>query len=102
MSSTLPSGRDGQKQFGRLDVAVHDAERMRFGERLARLDHQVDREAWLELAALGEQLADVLALQELHHHVRLAVFERADVGDPRDVLALEPDRSLSFAGEALF
>jgi hypothetical protein len=88
-----------QEQVGRLDVAVHDAERVRLGERLAGLDHQVDREARLQPALLGDQLADVLALEELHHEVRLAVAEPPDVDDPGDVLALELGGGLSLPDE---
>jgi hypothetical protein len=50
---------------------------------------------------LLQELAEVVALEELHHHVRHTVLERADVGDARDVLALELHRGLRFAKEPI-
>ncbi len=52
-------------------------------------------------AALLEQRAEVVAVEELHHHVRDVVLEPADVGDLRDVLALQLRGGLGLAGEAL-
>jgi hypothetical protein len=47
-------GTPGQEQVARLDVAVHDAERMRLGERLASLEHVVDDLPWRQRAATSE------------------------------------------------
>ena len=79
---------------------MHDAERVRLGERVAGLQHQVDRERAVE-SSLGRSsmLAEIDALEELHDHVRPAVLERADVADPRDVLALELHRCLGLANK---
>ena len=49
---------------------------------------------------LVEQVREVGALEVLHHHVRRAVVERADVEDARHVLALEADRVARLAEEA--
>ena len=43
LMSGVPSGAAGQEEVGRLEVAVHDAERVRLGERLARLEDVGDR-----------------------------------------------------------
>ena len=43
---------------------------------------------------------EIAALEVLHHHVRRAGLERADVDDARDVLALDLRRGARLAGEA--
>src|SRR5262249_19670666 len=42
---------------------------------------------------------EIASLEVLHHQVWSAVRERSDVGDARDVLALDADRCSRFAGE---
>ena len=75
--------------------------RVGFGERVAGLEDEVDRERARELACVLEQAAEVEALEQLHDHVRLAIRKRADVVDARDVLGLEANGGLGFADEAL-
>jgi hypothetical protein len=46
-----------------------------------------------------EEPGEVFAAEQLHHHERLARFERTDVVDADDVVAREGGRSLTFAQE---
>ena len=47
-----------------------------------------------------DHVAEVLALEVLHHHVRAAVLELADVEHARDVLAAQARRGARLALEA--
>ena len=73
----LPVGAPHAEEVRRLEVAVDDAERVRLGDRLAGLEHEVDRLLDGQRAALLEPRGEVPALEVLHHHVRRAVLERA-------------------------
>ena len=53
------------------------------------------------LQALAHGLAEVLALEQLHHHEEGAVGELAEVADLDDVAALEEVGRLRLADEAL-
>ena len=84
-----------------LQIAMDDAERMRLGERFARLDDVVHDVADRQRRLLVDEGAQGRAAQELHHHVRCAVGERTDVDDACDVLAPEAHDGAGFAEEAL-
>ena len=86
-----------EKEVRRLEIAVDDPERVRLGERVARLDHAIDRVRDVELPALLDDGAEIAPCQVLHHHVRRAALERPDVGHAGDVLALDADRRLRLA-----
>ncbi len=79
---------------------MDDAERVRFGDRLARLQHEVHRLVGRKLALLREQRREIAALEVLHDHVRRAALELADVGDAGDVLALDLHGGARLALEA--
>ena len=68
---------------------MDDAARVRLREPFERLEHVVDDEPSRERAASVGDLAEVGALEQLHHDERQAVGARVDVDDARDVLALE-------------
>ena len=59
--------------------------RVRFGERLARLEHVVDGVDHVERAVVLHRLGEVAPLEVLHHDVRRAGVEAAHVGDRRNV-----------------
>ena len=64
---------------------MDDAQRVRLGERLAGLEHVVDgRVDRQRTCRCGALLAEVAALEVLHHHVRRAVVELADVDHARE------------------
>ena len=88
------------EEVRRLDVAMDDAERVRLGDALARLQHQIDDGLRHLRAVVAQDLVEVVALEVLHHHERRAVGHRADVHHARDVLAAQPDRRLRLAQEA--
>ena len=67
--------------FGRLDVAVDQAGRVRLGERAARLAQQVHDAARHDRAVELDQLAEVDAAQQLHRVVEDAVGRAAVVVD---------------------
>ena len=69
----LPSERRTQKRLRRLEVPVNDAERVRLGEGVAGLQHEVDGLLDRQRAPLLEPRGEVAALQVLHHHVGRAV-----------------------------
>jgi hypothetical protein len=90
----------GQEDALWLEVAVHDAGGVRLGDRLARLED-------VEGGLLDRKPASALDLRAeihpggvLHHDVRRAVGELADVVHLRDVLALEVRRRAPLADEA--
>ncbi len=71
---------------------------MRFGDRLARLEDDVDRHRERQRAIVREDLGQVLPLQVFHDHVRPTPGV-ADVEHPDDVLAAEPGRHGALARE---
>ena len=83
-----------------LEVAVHHALRVREGEPVEDLLHH--RELVLERLQLPlrQQLAQVLALEQLHGHVGHAAL-LAEVVDRDDVGVVEPGRGLRLVLEAL-
>ena len=89
------------EQVRRLQIAVHDPERVRLGQRLARLQHEIDGLLERQRATQPHPLGEVVTLEELHHHVRRAGIERTDVDHPRDVLARDLDGRARLAREAL-
>ena len=68
---------------------MHDAGRVRVGDRLARLQHPPDRLGHRQLLAAFDLVRQVPALEELHHHVGRAVLELRHVHHAHDVLALD-------------
>ena len=90
----------GHQQVRRLDVAVDHPARVGLGQRRGGLGDQVDRARWRQRAALGHQLLQRDAVEQLHREVRQAVVGDAVVEDPDGVgvgergggrgLALEP------------
>jgi hypothetical protein len=95
-----PVGAVGEKEIRGLEVAMNDAERVRLGERLARLEHELERLVDGERAALRERVREVEPLEVLHHDVRRTVGQRPHVAHLRDVLALDARCGARFAHEA--
>ena len=83
----------------RLEIAVNDAETVRLGHRLARLQDEFDRLLATERASLLHPFREIFAFQVLHDHVRAAVFERPHVAHPRHVLTLDLRSCARFAFE---
>ena len=81
-----------EKEIRRLQVAMDDSERVSLGDALARLEQVFDRFSDRQRPALGEHLAEIAPLEELHHDEGRALRRLPDVGDSRDVLALDPHR----------
>ena len=90
-----------QKEVRRLQVAVDDAAHVRFRERLARLRDVLDDLRQRHRPARRQLAREIATFEELHHHVRLARRERADVRHTRDVLARKPCERATFAKETL-
>ena len=80
---------------------MDDAERVRLGDRVARLQHAVDRRADGHRSLRFDEVPEVAALEVLHDHVRRARVERPDVEDAGDVVALEPHGGARLAREPL-
>ena len=80
---------------------MNDAEAVDLGERLAGLEDVVDRILDGDLFAGLDHRVEVAAVEILHDHVGGAVGHRSDVGDARDVLALEPRGGARLAKKAL-
>ncbi len=72
---------------------------MRHG--LERLQQAVDRFRNGQRADALDAVLEVLALEQLHHDERPVSFERADIHDANDVLALEPGDGPRLAEEAI-
>ena len=92
-------GPSRDEEVRRLDVSVHDPKRVRFGQGLAGLQHEVDNDADEQLRS-GD-VREIGALQVFEHHVRRTRLEGADVDDARDVFALESNGRLRLPQEAL-
>ena len=80
---------------------MNDPVRVRLGDGLARLEDERRRHLDAQGPARRQDLAEVAALEELHHHVRRARIELSDVEHPRDVLALQLHGRPRLANESL-
>ncbi len=83
-----------------LDVAVHEAFRVRRVERMRHLRHDRERSTGLESAFVAEERTQVRALDEPHHQVQPAV-ELPGVVNRHDVWMLERHRELGLPREPL-
>ena len=94
-------GPRGEEEVRRLEVAVDDAERVRLGDAPRTPGGRSSTaSATASAPALRDEVAEVAALEVLHHHVGRAGLERADVDDAGDVLALELHGRARLAEEA--
>ena len=91
-------GRD--EDVARLDVAVHESGAVRLVERTGDRRADVDRQFGTEPLLRIEQLAQTLAVDELHHD-RLAAFVDDDVVHGDDVGMTEAGDGDRFAPESL-
>jgi hypothetical protein len=91
-------GRD--EDVAGLDVAVDEPGTVGLVEGAGDRGADVDRELGAEALLGVEQLAEALAVDELHHD-GLATFVDADVVHPDDVGVAEPGDGDRFAAEAL-
>ena len=96
VSSTRPS--DVTRMLAGLDVAVHEAGTMGLVERRRHRRPDVDGELGAEPLLPVEQLAQALAVDELHHH-RLAAVVHEHVVDGDDVGMVQPGDGDRFAPE---
>ena len=78
---------------------MHDTERVSLAHAVERLHHVPDRDVRRETALLLEHLCEVLALEELEDHVRVATLF-VDVEDPNDVVVLDVRRGATLVHEA--
>ena len=78
-----------QEDVGRLDVAVHDATRMRIGQRIGDAPHQQRGLGRARPPAALQRLAQVAPAQPLHGDVH-AVRRQAGVVDGDDVGVVQP------------
>ena len=79
---------------------MDDAHRVRLGDALRGLADVVDRHLHRQRVALLELCPEIVADQELHRDVRLAVGEAIDVVDARDVRRPKTGRGLRLLSEA--
>ena len=79
---------------------MHDAQRVRLGDRLARLEDEIHGVARAHGPLLLEERGEIAPFEVLHHEVGGARVERADVVDFHGVLAANLDRRSPFANEA--
>ena len=78
---------------------MNDPERVRRGDRVASLEHVVDRDLHGERSVRFEDGVQVAPFEVLHHDVRGPVLELPRVEDADDVIAPDLDRRLRFADE---
>jgi hypothetical protein len=79
---------------------MDDPEGVRLGDGLAGLEHVPDGFLARQRAARSDEGREIPSLEVLHHDERRAVLERADVEDPRNVLAFELGRCARLARES--
>ena len=89
------------EQVRGLEIAVHDAERVRLGEGEAGVEDGLHGVVGGERPAGLEHALEVLSFEVLHDHEGLAGVERADVEHPGDVLALDDRRRARLTLEPL-
>jgi hypothetical protein len=98
-SSTLTCERPSRRSTrNRFEIAVHDAERVRFGDRGARLRDVVGGDVDRQRTVVGEVAREVHAAQMLHHDVR-TIPMATEVERAGHVLALDARRRLRLAQE---
>ena len=100
LTSGVPSRRLVEKEVRGLQIAMDDAERVRLGERVARLQDVLDRLFRRQRPARRQHAREIGPVQVLHHDVRSARLERADVAHTGDVLAVKPHGGARLAQEA--
>src|SRR6478752_2391590 len=81
--------RDGAEQILGLQIAMHDAERVRFEQAVASLQHVIDGFLHWQRAVFGQHRRQVAAFEPLHHDVRRARVETSDVEHAHDVGAAQ-------------
>jgi hypothetical protein len=88
----------GNEDVRGLDVAMHDAARMRGVESVGNLDADIEELVYRERAA-GDSLAQSLAFEQFHDEKRLAIMF-ADIVDRADSRVIQGRGRASFALEA--
>ena len=90
-------GRSRQEQVLGFDVAVHDATRVRFADRIASLNHPVDRVLERARLSIDQSIRQVFTFEELEDKERRAALQTSDVENATDMRALylEKDAGLS-------
>ena len=87
-----------QEDVGRLDVAMHDATRMRVGQRIGDTAHQQCGLGRARAPSAVQRLAQVAPAQPLHRDVH-AVRRQASVVDGDDVGVVQPGRGARLVQE---
>jgi hypothetical protein len=88
------------EEVGGLEIPMDDAERVSFGDRLARLDHELDGLLDKQRAPGAQPVGEITPVEMLHHEVRRTVVEASNIEHARDVLTLDFDGRPRFAFEA--
>ena len=91
----------GDEEIGGLEVAMDDAETVRLGERVERLEQVAHAKLGRLRAMLLDEPMEVGALEVLHHHVGLARREAPDVQHLHDIGAAELHGRARLSQEAL-
>ena len=87
----------------RLEITMDHAFAVRVADGVGDRDHmRQQRQPVAQRAALGEQLLERAALDELHHVVRIAIRPAAGLVDGDDAGVLEPSRDQRLANEPRF
>ena len=85
---------------GRLDVAMHQAARVRIGQRVAHLAQQVEHAVRRQRTEFAHQRLEVAAGEQLHHVIERAVLRDAEVEDLNRVRRAQGRRRLRLTLEA--
>ena len=89
-----------EEQVPRLQIAMNDPERVRRGNRVARLKHVVDGRLDRQRAFFFEHGVEVAPVEILHDDIRRPRLELPRVEHPNDVIAPNLDRRLRLADES--
>jgi hypothetical protein len=80
----------GDEDVVRLEIAMHDALRVRCTEGGQNFHHEARQRSGCQTTTLGEEIGEHLPIQELHDDVRPAVGQPVQIQDVDD--ALVPDQ----------
>ena len=80
----VPVGAIGEEEIRRLEIAVHDPVRVRFGDAFANLHDVFERERGRQDARRADDVAEIASFEQIHHE---------ELQEPRLIAEIETARA---------